>query len=66
MESLSTAVYEVEVTNRLGTEVLKMEHTFRLAGPSDIDAVFQLYKKRIQGMDEKGIRQWNVTGYLDA
>lgn len=66
IESLSTAVYEVEVTNRLGTEVLKMKHTFRLAEPSDIDAVFQLYKKRIQWMDEKGIRQWNVTGYLDA
>lgn len=66
MKSLSTAVHEIEVTNRLDTEVLKMEHTFRLAGPSDIDAVFQLYKKRIQWMDEKGIRQWNVTGYLDA
>ena len=43
-----------------------MEHTFQSAAPSDIDAVFQLYKKRIQWMDSKGIRQWNVTGYLDA
>ena len=43
-----------------------MEHTFRSAEFSDIHAVFQLYKKRIQWMNEKGIRQWNETGYLDA
>lgn len=43
-----------------------MGHTFRLAECSDVDAVFQLYKNRIRWMNEKGIRQWNETGYLDA
>lgn len=48
-------------------EGVKMEHTFRSAEFSDIDAVFQLYKKRIQWMNEKGIWQWNEkTGYMYA
>lgn len=48
------------------TEAVKMDHIFRSAELSDVDAVFQLYKKRICWMNEKGIRQWNVTEYLDA
>ena len=43
-----------------------MGHIFRLAEHSDVNTVFQLYKKRIQWMNENGIRQWNVTGYLDV
>ena len=43
-----------------------MEHIFRPAESSDVDAVFLLYQKRIRWMDEKGIRQWNATGYLEA
>lgn len=46
--------------------LVKMGHIFRLAELSDVDAVFQLYRKRIYWMNKKGIRQWNVTGYLDA
>ena len=36
------------------------------AGPGDISAVFALYEKRVRWMNEKGIRQWNVTDYLRA
>ena len=43
-----------------------MGHIFRLAEHSDINAIFQLYKKRIHWMNENDIRQWNVTGYLDV
>lgn len=43
-----------------------MKYTFRAAEPDDIENVFLLYKKRICWMEEKNIRQWNTTGYLEA
>ena len=32
--------------------------------PEEVPAVFGLYEKRIGWMEEKGLRQWNRTGYL--
>ena len=29
-------------------------------------SIFHLVKSRVQWMDETGIQQWNVTGYLEA
>lgn len=43
-----------------------MNYNFRPAEEEDIDAVFELYEKRIAWMNEKGIRQWNVTDYLSV
>ena len=43
-----------------------MSYTFRAAKPSEIESIFGLYQKRIRWMDEKGIHQWNTTGYLKA
>ena len=43
-----------------------MSYTFRAAEHSEVGYVFGLYQKRIRWMDEKGIRQWNTTGYLKA
>lgn len=43
-----------------------MKYNFRPAEEEDIDAVFELYEKRIAWMNEKGIRQWNVTDYLSV
>ncbi len=43
-----------------------MNYTFRVAEPCEVEAVYLLYKKRIQWMDKKGVRQWNATGYLEA
>ena len=43
-----------------------MLYVFRPAEKDEAKAVFELVKKRVQWMDETGIRQWNVTGYLDA
>lgn len=47
-------------------EEKQMSYSFNLAYLADIDAVFDLYRKRVKWMDEQGIRQWNVTSYLDA
>ncbi len=41
-------------------------YIFRRAEPDEVGSVFQLYKKRIQWMDRKGICQWNTTGYLET
>ena len=41
-----------------------MKDAFRAAAPSDIEAIFSLYEKRVRWMDENGVRQWNVTDYL--
>lgn len=41
-------------------------YIFRPASGCEVYPVFELVKKRVQWMDEKGIRQWNVTGYLEA
>ena len=39
---------------------------FRKAKPQETAAVFEMVKKRVDWMNATGIRQWNVTGYLDA
>lgn len=39
---------------------------FRRAEPQETDVVFDLIEQRVQWMDEKDIRQWNVTNYLNA
>ena len=39
---------------------------FRQALPSEVELIFNLVKSRVQWMDETGIRQWNVTGYLET
>lgn len=36
---------------------------FGPASPADLPRVFELIDSRIRWMDEKGIRQWNVTDY---
>ena len=41
-------------------------YTFRIAEHGEIESIFGLYQKRIRWMDEKGIRQWNTTGYLES
>lgn len=43
-----------------------MEYWFELAAPEDVEPVFRLYERRISWMNDKNIRQWNTTGYLDA
>ena len=40
-----------------------MRGTFELAGEQAVDEVFGLILRRIDWMDEKGIRQWNATNY---
>ena len=42
-----------------------MKYVLRQADKSDVKHVFSLVEKRVHWMDCKGIRQWNVTGYLD-
>ncbi len=42
------------------------EYEFSLAVPGDVPKVMALIEERIAWMDEKGIEQWNVTGYLEA
>ena len=39
---------------------------FRLARAEEAARIFELYVSRVAWMDKKGIRQWNVTGYLEA
>ena len=41
-------------------------YLFRRLGPTDAPQVFGLIVKRIEWMDQKGISQWNDTGYLEA
>lgn len=43
-----------------------MEYLFRRATETDIIPVFQLYKNRVQWMEEKGLHQWNKTDYLNV
>ena len=40
-----------------------MTFTFRPAEAHEVPAVFDLIMARVRWMDEKGIRQWNVTDY---
>lgn len=41
------------------------KYDFRQARTDEVQKVFQLVLDRIHWMDEKGIRQWNVTKYLE-
>lgn len=43
-----------------------MKDGFHAALPGQVDAVFALYEKRVQWMNEKGIRQWNENAYLQV
>lgn len=40
-----------------------MEEVLELAVPADLQAVCDIIQERIDWMNEKGIRQWNVTDY---
>ena len=43
-----------------------MEYLLETARASETEDVFALYADRIQWMNENGIRQWNMTDYLQA
>ena len=43
-----------------------MEYKFLLADEKMLDDIFELFIKRIKWMDSVGIRQWNVTNYIEA
>ena len=43
-----------------------MKDVFARAKREEIDPVMNLIRKRVEWMDEKGIRQWNVTDYLSV
>ena len=42
---------------------MNQTYNFRLAGPEEIRAVFDLIMGRVAWMDQVGIRQWNTTKY---
>ena len=58
--------------NSIGSDSLNMkaniiaEYIFRPAEKNEVDAVYSLIEKRMRWMDTTGIRQWNVTNYLEA
>lgn len=41
-----------------------MKYIFRKAILKEVPFIYSLYEKRIKWMDEKGIKQWNVSDYL--
>lgn len=43
-----------------------MRESMELAGEQAVEEIFSLILSRVAWMDEKGIRQWNVTGYAEA
>ena len=43
-----------------------MGYAFLHASPQELATVFALYELRVKWMDDHGIRQWNVTDYLDV
>lgn len=43
-----------------------MSHIFETAKKEEIPEIFDLYKERVQWMDDNGIRQWNDTDYLNT
>ena len=43
-----------------------MEYLFELADEAALGQIYKLIDQRIRWMDEKGIRQWNVTDYWKA
>ncbi len=40
-------------------------YIFRLAKIEEMEEVFELYVRRVRWMDEKGIKGWNTTNYLE-
>lgn len=42
------------------------QFSFRPARPGDAEAIFGLVLRRVEWMDQKGLRQWNENGYLEA
>lgn len=43
----------------------KEEYLFRQASPDEVEEVFGMVLGRMAWMDSRGIRQWNVTGYVE-
>lgn len=41
-------------------------YRFRRATEQDVIQVFALYEERVRWMDEKGLKQWNATDYLEV
>ena len=42
------------------------DRVFRKIWEDEVPDLFDLVLRRIQWMDERGIKQWNVTGYAEA
>ncbi len=42
------------------------EFTFRQPKPEEAEQIFQLVVRRVEWMGQKGLRQWNCNGYLEA
>ena len=43
-----------------------MDYRLTLASREEVAAIFALYEARVHWMDEQGLRQWNVTHYLES
>ena len=43
-----------------------MEYKFLQANETMLDYIYELFIKRIDWMDKEGIKQWNVTNYIEA
>lgn len=41
-------------------------YQFRAAETNEVPHIFHLIRERVRWMEECGLRQWNVTGYLEA
>ena len=41
-----------------------MAYRFQLVQAQEVPAVFALFEARIAWMEQKGLHQWNKTGYL--
>ncbi len=42
-----------------------MDYILQKAAVDELEEIYGLYEERIRWMDEHGVRQWNVTGYLE-
>ncbi len=42
-----------------------MNYILQKAKSEELEEIYGLYEARIRWMDENGVRQWNVTGYLE-
>ena len=43
-----------------------MSYIFELAKKEDLPEILNLYKERVQWMDDNGFHQWNETDYLNT